>query len=285
MRKTAFCLLLAVAPAVAQEEPFEVRRAEPAAPAEVRRAEPVTPAASPATPDAVAAGEIRALPSAAIGDPVVAALEQANAFYSQKMHPLAVEKYREFLQLRPRGEDRQPALFRLGESLRAIQRDADAMVAYQQLVAEFNSGDFVGPAAYRLGEIQFAAEDYDASAESFNQAARHVRDPKLRLASKFFEGRSLDAANRRVEALSAYREIAAQQGDNPYRERAIFDMAEADARSGLNEGAFRQFRQLADSATNNAVRVASAVKGGLLAGVDADVGEFEDHGFPRVKEG
>jgi TolA-binding protein len=258
-------LLLAASTVVAQEEPVEVRRAEPAVP----RAQPVTPVAAPAavppTADAVAPGEIRALPSAAVGDPVAAALEQANAFYQQKMFQLAADKYREFLQLRPQGDDRQPALFRLGESLRALTRGPEAAAAYAELVKEFKSGDFIGPAAYRLGEMQFAAQDNDAAADSFRLAALHVRDPKLRLAAKFFEGRALDAANRRVEALSAYREVAAQQGENPYRERAIYDLAEADARAGLNEGAFRQFRQLASSATNAPVRVAAAVKGGLLA--------------------
>ncbi|MEX1111296.1 MAG: tetratricopeptide repeat protein [Chthoniobacterales bacterium] len=253
-------LLLAASSVMGQAEPVEVRRAEPAVP----RAQPVVPA-TPVTADAVAPGEIRALPSAAMGDPVLAALEQANALYQQKMFQLAADKYREFLQLRPRGPDRQPALFRLGESLRSLQREPEAMTAYAELIKEFNSGDFVGPAAYRLGEMQFAARDNEAAAASFRLAAHHVRDPKLRLAAKFFEGRALDAANRRVEALSAYRDVAAQQGDNPYRERAMFDLAEADARSGLSEGAFRQYRQLAASATNAPVRVASAVKGGLLA--------------------
>jgi TolA-binding protein len=261
----AFLLvLLAVSSATAQEEPVEVRRAEPAVP----RAVPVAPAAFPVAPptaDAVAPGEIRALPSAAVGDPVAAALEQANAFYQQKMFQLAADKYREFLQLRPQGADRQPAIFRLGESLRALGRQAEAAAAYSELVKEFNSGDFIGPAAYRLGEMQFAARDNEAAAESFRLAAHHVRDPKLRLAAKFFEGRALDASNRRVEALSAYREVAAQQGENPYRERAMYDLAEADARAGLSEGAFRQFRQLATAATNAPVRVAAAVKGGLLA--------------------
>ena len=120
-------LLLAASTVVAQEEPVEVRRAEPAVPPAVPRAQPVTPVAAPAavppTADAVAPGEIRALPSAAVGDPVAAALEQANAFYQQKMFQLAADKYREFLQLRPQGADRQPALFRLGESLRELKRE------------------------------------------------------------------------------------------------------------------------------------------------------------------
>ncbi len=267
-RRFAICWLAWTPWLCAQEIP--VRRAEPVAPpltgGDVRRAEPALPA-QPVPPSAPGE-EIRAAPSLAGLDPATAVLEQANGLYARKMHDLAVPKYEEFLQMRPVGSDRQPALFRLGESLRTLDRKPEAMAAYKRLLAEFSSGDFVGPAAYRLGEMQYAGGDFSSAAEAFAKAAHHVRDPKLRLASKFFEGRALDGANRRVEALAAYREVASQTGDNPYRERAQFDLAEADARAGLTAGAFRQFRKLAESAQTPPVRIGAAVKAGLLA-IDA----------------
>lgn len=268
MRRFAICWLAWTPWLCAQEIP--VRRAEPVAPpstgGEVRRAEPVLPAQT--VPPSAPGEEIRAAPSLVGLDPATTVLEQANGLYARKMHDLAVPKYGEFLQMRPAGSDRQPALFRLGESLRALDRKPEAMAAYKRLLVEFTSGDFVGPAAYRLGEMQYAAADFSSAAESFAKASHHVRDPKLRVASKFFEGRALDGANRRLEALAAYREVATQTGDNPYRERAQFDLAEADARAGLTAGAFRQFRKLAESAQAPPVRIGAAVKAGLLA-IDA----------------
>ena len=188
------------------------------------------------------------------------------------MYDLAVAKYREFLAGALRGVDRQAAVFRLGECLRATNNNAEAAVAYRQLLAEFNTGDFLGPAAYRLGEMQFGARDFDGAAASFRLAAHHVRDPKLRLASKFFEGRALESSGRKIEALSAYREVASVKEDNPYRERAIFDLAEADARAGLTDSALRQLRGLAETAQNPVVRTSAAVKAGLLA---IDLRDFE----------
>lgn len=254
------------------QESVEVRVAEPvtskAAP-EVRRAEPVAPAGTATTIPEVDAtdgtGAIRAAPSNLANDPARRTFEQANAFYGQKMYDLAVPKYQEFLALAPRGIDRQAGLFRLGECLRAAKRNADSAAAYRQLLSEFNSGEFLGPAAYRLGEIQFGARDFDGAASSFRLATQHVRDAKLRLAAKFFEGRALEAAGRTAEALSAYRQVAAQKENNPYRERAIFDLAEADARAGLTDSALRQWRGLAETAQNPVVRTSAAVKAGLLA--------------------
>jgi len=269
--------LTAPLPLTAQFEP-EVRRAEPAVPAApaVPVAVPVTaPAALPAVPappaaapEAVPAGEIRTLPSGVVTDPLMALFEQGNGFYARKMYDLAIAQYEQFLAQRAAGAERQAALFRLGESLRALKRTTEAMAAFQTLVGEYNSGEFVGPAAYRLGEMQYAAQDFNGAAASFRTAAHHVRDGKLRLVAKFYEGRSLDGANRKLEALNAYREVASQEGEPLYRERAQFELAEADARAGLTDGAFRQYRKLAETAKNPAVRAGSAVKAGLLA-IDA----------------
>jgi TolA-binding protein len=272
---TRFFLLFLLVPVLLRaQENVEVRVAEPvtAAPApapEVRRAEPVAPAgaatALPAVDPTDGTEAIRAAPSNLADDPARRAFEQANAFYGQKMHDLAVPKYQEFLATAPRGIDRQAAWFRLGECRRAEKRTAEAAAAYRQLLSEFNSGEFLGPAAYRLGEIQFGGRDFDGAAASFRLAAHHVRDAKLRLAAKFFEGRALEAANRTAEALSAYREVAAQKENNPYRERAVFDLAEADARAGLTDTALRQLRGLAETAQNPVIRTSAAVKAGLLA--------------------
>lgn len=269
MKRALFLLMLAPGCALAQDW-IEVRPAEPVAAApvpEVRRAEAVAPAATalPGVDATDGTEEIRAAPSNRTDDPARQAYEQANALYAQKVYDLAVAKYQEFLAAAPRGLDRQAALFRLGESLRAVQRNAEAGAVYRQLLSEFNTGDFLGPAAYRLGEMQYGGRDFDGAAASFRVAAHHVRDPKLRLAAKFFEGRALEASGRKTEALSAYREVAAQKEDNPYRERAIFDLAEADARAGLTDSALRQLRGLAETAQNPVVRTSAAVKAGLLA--------------------
>jgi len=261
----ALCLVLSASLLRAQTQP-EIRRAEPVVPSAVPVAIPA--AGQIATPEAVPTGEIRAMPAVATTDPLMATFEQANGFYAQKMYDLAVAKYQEFLQLRSAGAERQASLFRMGESLRALNRSTEAMEAYQQLVNEYHTGEFLGPAAYRLAEMQYTARNYDGAIESFRIAGLHVRDPKLRVAARFFEGRSLDGANRKLEALSAYRAVVAEAGDNPYRERAMYDLAESDARAGLTEGAYRQFRKLAETAKTPAVRVGGAVKAGLLA-IDA----------------
>ncbi len=277
--KRLLVVLLAGASAAQAQQP-EVRRALPAQPVEpsapeVRRAEPVaTPNQNVLPPVDVADGteEIRAAPSNITDDPALRAFEQANGFYARKMYDLAAPQYQEFLSSGRLGPDRQASLFRLGECLRSLNRANEASGLYRQLLSEFNTGDFIGPAAYRLGEMQYAARDFSGAASSFRIAALHVRDAKLRLASKFFEGRALDAAGRKSEAITAYREVASQKEDNPYRERAIFDLADADAKVGLTDSAYRQFRSLAETSQNPVVRTSAAVKTGLLA---IDHREFE----------
>lgn len=278
MKRLLVVLLAGTLTARAQEP--EVRRAIPAQPAapaatEVRRAEPAAtpnPNALPAVDATDGTEEIRAAPSNITDDPASRAFDQANGFYARKMYDLAVPKYQEFLSAGRLGPDRQAALFRFGECLRSLNRTSEAAGTYRQLLSEFNTGDFIGPTAYRLGEIQYAARDFSGAASSFRIASNSVRDAKLRLASKFFEGRALDGAGRKSEAITAYREVAAQKEDNPYRDRAIFDLADADAKVGLTDSAYRQFRGLVETSQNPVVRTSAAVKAGLLA---IDHREFE----------
>ena len=283
MRGLSLILLLLLT-ATLSAQPVEVRRAEAVLPPtpssipanalggaiEVRRAEPLAVPVLPAeaVPQLGNQEIIRTVPRRTLTSPIMAVFEQANGFYAEKMFDLAIPKYLEFLQLRAAGAERQAALFRLGESYRSLNQRLRALGAYRYLLSQFNTGDFVGPAAYRLGEIEYSQQDFDEAAGSFRTAAYHVRDRKLRLASKFFEARSLDAAGRPLEALPVYREVAAEKEDNPYRERAMFDLAEADAAAGLTDSAFRRFQNLAETAGNPQVKIGAAVKGGLLA-IDA----------------
>lgn len=270
-----------VGTSTAPPQGWDVRRAEPvSSPSvpDVRRAEPVTPrqvpTSSPSAPfrpsvsPAESDEEIRVAPAVSNFDPVAAVLEQANAYYARKIYDMAAKKYEEFLVLRPVGAERQSVLFRMGESLRAMERKAEASAAYQQVLTEFNTGDFIGPAAYRLGEAYYAARNFAASADAFGKAGQYMRDSKLRLASKYFEARSLEEIDRRMEALSAYREVVAQTEDNPYRDYALFQLAEGDSQAGLTDSAFRQFRKLAEAAQSKALRIGAAANAGLLA-IDA----------------
>lgn len=242
-----------------QEQEVEVRRALPAQPS----LQPAPPA-----PDAAPGGdieEIRAAPTVPVVDPAMGVLERANAFYARKLHDLAVPEYERYLEMHASGPNRQAALFRLAESQRALGRNAAAQQNYEALLMEFGTGDFVGPTSYRLGELYFSAASYDLAAKQFDRAARYVKDPKLKLAARFYEARSHEGSGRRIDALNAYRAVAAVTEDNPYRDMALMHVAEGDAAAGLRDSALRQFEELAKKAENPTLRASAGVKGGLIA--------------------
>ncbi len=272
------------APAVPTPAPYTPPPAEVAVPAaprepEVRRALPAVPALAPATtaPAQDPTGlqdpreELRAAPINPQTDPAAALFDRGNAYYARKLYDMAIPEYQQFIELRSNGPERQAALFRLAESLRSLGRNEEARLNYERVLAEFGSGDFVGPTSYRLGEIYFASTSYEMAADQFSRAAQHVRDPKLRLAARFYQARALEGARRTVDALAVYREVAAVEDDNPYREMSLLELAEGDEAAGLKDSALRQYEALAQIATNPVVRASVGVKAGLLA---LDLGDF-----------
>ena len=84
------------------------------------------------------------------------------------------------------------AYFHLGECYRKLGSLNSAKNSYQTLLSAFSTGDFVGPAAYRLADIHFAEKDYSAALPLYRKASVRVKDPAVVLAAKFYRARCLE---------------------------------------------------------------------------------------------
>jgi tetratricopeptide (TPR) repeat protein len=266
----------------------EVRRAEPVAPDQggvpTARAVPFepfespTPAAPPApvaTPasQAPAPADVNGDNVPALAPPDAAAqsadqvqLDFANGFYSRGLVDMAAPEYEKYLNLYPSAPllDRESALFRVGECYRRTGNVNAAKNAYQTLLLNFAIGQFIGPAAYRLGDMCYAAKDYDGALNYYRKASVRLTDPTVALAARFYSGRCLEALDLPSEARITYEDIVNTKGDNPYREPSRLALAEILSANGRKEDALVQFTALAKEATQPTVKVEALVKAGLL---------------------
>ena len=141
---------------------------------------------------------------------------------------MAAPEYEKYLNLYPDAPllDRESALFRLGECYRKIGNVNAAKNAYQTLLLDFAIGQFIGPAAYRLADMCYAAKDYDGALNYYRKASVRLTDPAVALAAKFYSARCLEALKLPSEARITYEDIVATKGDNPYREPSRLALAE-----------------------------------------------------------
>ena len=225
---------------------------------------PGAPAQSVPTPDEN--GAIRLSPANAIGEAAAAAdLERANSIYARKMYDYAATEYEKFLIAHPKAKGRDMALFRLAESHRLLGNDDPARAAYENLVMEFQAGEFAGSGAYRLGEFLYAEKKYDAALAQFQVAATQAGNDEVRLSARYNIARSYDRLGREEEAAKAYEEVAGVEKNNPYREYARLSLAGAAAAAGRKTEALETFGRIAAGSGPTAVRAEASVKAAALA--------------------
>ena len=193
-------------------------------------------------------------------------LDFANGFYSRGLVDSAAPEYEKYLGSYPNAPmlDRESALFRVGECYRRMGNVNAAKNAYQTLLLNFSSGQFIGPAAYRLGDICYADKDYEGALNYYRKASVKLTDPTVALAAKFYSARCLEAMKLPSEAQITYQDIVAAPGENPYREMSRLALAEILSDVGNKGDALVQFEALAKEATQPKVKVEALVKAGLL---------------------
>jgi len=230
-----------------------------------------SPTPRPANPPAASGGGDDTTPTAPPPPPPAASpdqvqLDYANSYYAKGMVDSAAPEYEKYLSLYPSAPlmDRESAIFRLGECYRRMGNANAAKNAYDNLLLNFEIGPFIGPAAYRLGDMCYQAKDYEGALDYFRKASIRLSDPQVVLAAKFYSARSLEGMNLPSEARVTYEDIIATPGENPYREPSRLALAEILANYDRKPEALDQFEALAKEAEQPPVKVEALVKAGLL---------------------
>jgi TolA-binding protein len=275
-------------PSDGQEAP-PIRRAIPLEAPEppVRRAVPVetepeltpTPTPEPTAPNLSEPDQrdLTAEPTPAPGtirmsQPDEIQLELANAFYAQRLYDMAAPEYEKYLGMYPNAPERETALFRLGESYRAMGSLNSAKQSYETLLASFPTGEFLAPAAYRLGDVYFREGNYHSALPLFRRAMNRTKDPAVANAAKFYLARSLEELRQYSEARRTYTDLLETKEKNPFREASHAALARLLAEADKKAEAVEQYQQLAKETEKPQLKVEATVRAALL---QIDLGESE----------
>lgn len=193
-------------------------------------------------------------------------LEAADGFYARRMYDLAVPEYERFLIRFPErgtpGRDR--ALFRLAECHRALENDLAARENYERLLREFERGEFVGAAAFRMAETLYGEQRYHGALANFRLAAENAKDEDVRLTARYYEARCQENIGRKKEAFEIYEQIAAKEGENPFREFAMLALANRAQEENDPDEALKRYREVSEVARRQPVRAEAMVKAGEI---------------------
>lgn len=254
MMATPLPVLTPVAPPMATPVPVAVATPTPT-PVPVVEAPPATPS-----------NTIRITSGEPVIDPVEAALQRANSFYSRKMFDLAIPEYESYLSAtQPKAAGRDAALFRVAECQRILERAPAAQAGYERLTEEFSTGEFAGSGAYRLGEMFFAKNIYALAVPQFEKASANAANDSVRLSADFYLARALDEMKENARALEAYSKVLASPAkENPYKDYAQISSARLAVQLGDKKRAAEIYTQIAQSGGTDELKAEGGVKAAAL---------------------
>ncbi len=92
------------------------------------------------------------------------------------------------------------------------------------------------------------------------------------MSATFYEANSLNALDKKAEALKVFRKLAKKRTDNPYRDAADFYIAESLSKAGAKSEALEVYTRLGDEADKADLQAESTVKAAAIA---AELGRDE----------
>ena len=153
----------------------------------------------------------------------------------------------------------------LAEAYAARGEKPQARAAYQKLADEFQSGEFFGAGAYRLGESLFEDGRYDLALRNFEAAIGNSSEQEVRLSARYQSARCLDRLGRPSEAAPIFREVAGAEGANPFRDYARMALADSLAGSGEKQEPLAIYSEISTGKNPPQMRAEAMVKGAALA--------------------
>jgi TolA-binding protein/biopolymer transport protein ExbD len=141
--------------------------------------------------------------------------EYANIIYGKKFYDLAIDKFRTYYETYPGGPHAETAHFRSAECYLRLGMTSEAISTYKEVIKKYADGEFVSPAAYRLGSSAYNKQNYEEAVPYFRKAAETADRDELKVSSLFYCARSLDLSGKQEEALAVYSALAEDEKSGP----------------------------------------------------------------------
>jgi tetratricopeptide (TPR) repeat protein len=150
----------------------------------------------------------------------------------------------------------------------APQAPADARVKaardLEQVIAQYSTGSAAGDAAYELGNLRYAAQQYAPARGAFEMAVARAVSPTVRTLARTSIGYTWEAERNFAKAVEAYQAVAKDLGPKDFLyEQALLDLGRAQERAGRAPDAIATYQRLLKDVP--AARRGDDVRGRLAA--------------------
>ncbi len=153
----------------------------------------------------------------------------------QGRHAEALAAFDQVLAVKGDGEHRLQAQFERGQALVALKRPEDAARAFEQVLKDDPDSRFAAYAHNHLGAIESARGDRDGAAGHFAKAAKLGEGTDLEADALFEQARALAAAGKQAEAEEAFGRLVSEYPSHRFAGEAAARQAICIARQDRHE--------------------------------------------------
>jgi len=196
-------------------------------------------------------------------------LQLADGLYAREMYAPAAAEYEGFLLDHPGSAQTAAAVYRLGESYRALGRTADADKQFMRAAQESPDSEFGQRAAFRRADIYLEGGKPEIAASMYRALLDRKPIPEIAAAACFFLADALAQTNQREQALEALGRIRVEFKDSTYYAYALLKLGELGTAPGATPGdeVLALLQEALDHAPTD--RVAAEARFQLAAALDA----------------
>ena len=134
----------------------------------------------------------------------------------------------------------------------------------EQLIAQHPTGASAGEAAYELGNLRYAAQDYAGARSAYELAVGRGGSPTVRTLARVSIGYTWEAERNFPKAVDAYQAVVSELGPKDFLyEQTLLDLARAQELAGRRPDAVATYQRVLKELP--AARRADEVRGRLAA--------------------
>lgn len=177
-----------------------------------------------------------AFPSTSPGDATEDQFNFATGLLIKKEYDMAEEEFEDLLQKKPDFENRDVALYRLGETRYHQKKNAKAIESYLEVVTKHVESEKLPQSYFRLGQL-VSEKDHRQAAGYYAKLAEKWPDNKLVEAAMYWNAEELFLCEDWKNAVSVYRKAIEKFPGGRYEAHSIYSICWAELKQGNNEAA------------------------------------------------
>jgi TolA-binding protein len=153
-------------------------------------------------------------------------IDFANGLFARNMNQEAAEEYKSYLEEFPNGQFREVALYRLGEVYFSLSKFPESISVLNDILAKYPSSTYRSASLLRKGIAHYQLKQLDEVVATLS-SLKDENAPAIISEANYYLGKVYSDTKKFDQAKGQFLKVINQEGSNPFKPYARFQLAHA----------------------------------------------------------